>query len=499
MSVSTAQRDNPPHTEIWYIEKNKEKTETLEEGLTKESAEANRHANELLNMLSMESLQMESTLNRKRHKKEKQARKKAERRIKQMANDADNDTVGAPTPEEQRCIENPPLEHKENNDIIPNPESWVAKRFLKFLNDVREDLQGSVAQYLVAHGVDRKKADEAGLKFYGVPPRTTKLGRSIPRGFLKYIIEMHKKGFCWNGDWKVQHMKVINDGQEFIISEIPNYNISKEGMEADFKNFYKILFPFYEHEEVSDSGEKKKVLPCYFREFMVNCKVVPDPLKEPVKLQKFQRFLGAHPAFMSPSTLSSLINHLVKDCDSLREVNDIVYKPLQTAETHQNDWRATVRRLGRPFADVYWHFSIEDHETKLDIVKTSLMIGHYLAKLVTRLLLFITINCDIDGPFSTTWTQFEDSTHDKYITVRALHVAMLVGGYNRVLRGCDATMPCAHPQARNPARRPMEIVHEDYILLLNVRPVLQGFWFGPERHLFWAKNATRPVHHTGAK
>uniref|UniRef100_I1R6Y5 Uncharacterized protein n=1 Tax=Oryza glaberrima TaxID=4538 RepID=I1R6Y5_ORYGL len=233
--------------------------------------------------------------------------------------------------------------------------------------------------------------------------------------------------------WKAEHMKVRNDIKDFVITEVPNDTTSKEGMQADFRNFFEIIFPYYEHEEIdSASGEKKKVLPCYFLQFQHNCMEVPE-VHEREKLEKFQRLLGCHPAFMSPAALSTLICHLYRDCDSLRKPQDTVYEPLQVSETLLIEWRG-VRHFGIPFSNVYWHFFVDVYElgywfllkylrnfiehahrytkdqgTVLDIVTTALMIGEYLSKFVPQLILFIVRNCDIDGPFSTTWTMFEDS------------------------------------------------------------------------------------------
>lgn len=173
---------------------------------------------------------------------------------------------------------------------------------------------------------------------------------------LIWLLMLHKKGLCWNGKWKAEHMKVRNDIKDFVITEVPNDTTSKEGMQADFRNFFEIIFPYYEHEEIdSASGEKKKVLPCYFLQFQHNC------IHEREKLEKFQRFLGCHPAFMSPAALSTLICHLYRDCDSLRKPQDTVYEPLQVSETLLIEWRG-VRHFGIPFSNVYWHFFVDVYE-----------------------------------------------------------------------------------------------------------------------------------------
>lgn len=103
---------------------------------------------------------------------------------------------------------------------------------------------------------------------------------------------MHKKGLCWQGDWKDSDMKVQSDGREFTITKVPEYNISKDGMKEDFKKFFEILFPYYMHESeetnsVSGKIKKKKVLPCYFLQFQQDCAGVPHPQRESVKLENF--------------------------------------------------------------------------------------------------------------------------------------------------------------------------------------------------------------------
>lgn len=192
----------------------------------------------------------------------------------------------------------------------------------------------------------------------------------MARGYLRYIINMHRKDLCWKGDWKASDMKVRSDGRDFIITKVPDYNISKEGMQADFEKFFEIVFPFYTHEtaEVNlDSGEieKKQVLPSYFLQVKVAYQKVPDPDMEPVKLENFQKFLGSHPAFMSPKTMTTFINNLFISCDNLRGEQDPVFHPLQTVETVETmsvRWRSAAKKLCKPFTDIYWHFTTEVYE-----------------------------------------------------------------------------------------------------------------------------------------
>lgn len=195
-----------------------------------------------------------------------------------------------------------------------------------------------------------------------VAKTTSKLGRRMARQFLRYIIDAHKKGLCWNGEWKASDMKVRSDGTKFVITKVPEHNISKERMAADFKNFFEIVFPYYEHEEINaDSGEMDRVLPCYFLQFKVDCTKVPD-LKEPEKLEAFQRFLGAHPAVMPPMAVTDFLGHVHMTCEDLLAVHGTsVFLPLQALETRSVDWIEDVKRhTCKPFLDVYWHFSVVD-------------------------------------------------------------------------------------------------------------------------------------------
>ncbi|XP_072151479.1 uncharacterized protein [Setaria viridis] len=264
---------------------------------------------------------------------------------------------------------------------------------------------------------------------------TSELGRRMARGYLRYIIDMHKKGLCWQGDWKDSDMKVRSDGREFTITKVPEYNISKDGMKEDFKKFFEILFPYYMHESEetnSDSGkiEKKKVLPYYFLQFQQDCAEVPHPQRESVKLENFQKFLGSHPAFMSPLAMTTFIGDLFISCDNLRHHN-AEFLPLQDKTAKMVDWIDHAKNLCKPFRDIYylvtsaayepgyWYFlnflrnfiqHMRMDKPDQDIAVSGIMIGYHLEIYVPPFILFVLNNCDMNSLFlSSSWNRFEES------------------------------------------------------------------------------------------
>nr|TKW42472.1 hypothetical protein SEVIR_1G387400v2 [Setaria viridis] len=213
---------------------------------------------------------------------------------------------------------------------------------------------------------------------------------------------MHKKGLCWQGDWKDSDMKVQSDGREFTITKVPEYNISKDGMKEDFKKFFEILFPYYMHESeetnsVSGKIKKKKVLPCYFLQFQQDCAGVPHPQR---------------------------------DCDNLRHHNAELL-PLQDTTAKMVDWIDHAKNLCKPFRDIYylvtsaayepgyWYFlkflrnfiqHMRMDKPDQDIAVSGIMIGYHLEIYVPPLILFVLNNCDMNSMFlSSSWNRFEES------------------------------------------------------------------------------------------
>lgn len=155
-------------------------------------------------------------------------------------------------------------------------------------------------------------------------------------------------------------MKVSNYGGIFLIAAKAGHDVSKEGIKADLKNFWDIISPYFSHEEerFDNTGQKitKKAFPSYFEEFEEDCKDIPDPINEQHKLQRFYRYLISHPAFMSPLSTATVIEHMFTTCDSLLGVYEYVYAPLQGSNTLVDDWITTVRNLSWPFQRVFTHF-----------------------------------------------------------------------------------------------------------------------------------------------
>ncbi|XP_040378932.1 uncharacterized protein LOC107303419 [Oryza brachyantha] len=331
---------------------------------------------------------------------------------------------------------------------------------------VRKDLEECLVQYLKDKGVENEKAEKAVLKileardgyqsfvelaeknrlkfvdchqiYQQVITRcASKFGRRMARGFLKVIRNMHFSGYCWNGGWTGNDMKVSNDGRIFLITAKAGHNVSKEGIEADLKNFWDIISPYFSHEveRFDNTGQKitKKAFPTYFEEFKKDCEDIPDPINEQHKLQRFYRYLLSHPAFMNPLSTATVICHMFTICDSLLGVYEYVYAPLQT-NTMVEDWIATVRILPRPFQMVFTHFGksyyqrgywfllkylrnflehvlryTKNQRPVLDLMNNSLMMSHYLPFFVTKLIHYIVMNFDIENRFATAWEHFENS------------------------------------------------------------------------------------------
>lgn len=183
----------------------------------------------------------------------------------------------------------------------------------------------------------------------------------MARGFLKVMQDMHLSGFCWNGGFTEHDMKVCNDRRIFLITAKASHNVSKKGMDADLKNFWDIISPYFSHEvETLDMNGQKitmDVFPSYFNEFEKDCQDIPDPIKEPRKLKRFYRFLLSHPAFMNPLSTATLICHLYTIFDSLLGPYEHVYAPLEYHVLARN-WIGSVRSSTLPliFLRVFTHF-----------------------------------------------------------------------------------------------------------------------------------------------
>ncbi|TVU46507.1 hypothetical protein EJB05_06048 [Eragrostis curvula] len=328
---------------------------------------------------------------------------------------------------------------------------------------VRVDLNGCLAEYLIAQGVEEDKARQAILRMHGIPKgyesfadfarrnnltechelymmvptlSPSKIGRRAGRRYLKYIIEMHKRGRSWNGQWNENEMKVCHDGSEFIIDAEAKYDASKEAMEADFQRFYELVSPYFE-DEVTDpaTGEKRRELPSYFTQFEADCKKVPDPDSEPRMLKRFQMFMGCHPAFMDPLAISTFVcNMLTLTTATLDPKKQDMYTPLNVERSMI--WRPVNLQHPIPFHKVYNHRPANYESGSgywfllkflrnflqhvqvslvLDIDTRSLMIGHYMSYFVSNLILFIVQNLSIDRLFSTAWTHYEESQPTKQL------------------------------------------------------------------------------------
>lgn len=154
-------------------------------------------------------------------------------------------------------------------------------------------------------------------------------------------------------------MKVSNNGSIFLITAKAGHNVFKGGIQADLKNFWDIISPYFSHEveRFDKTGQKiiDKAFPSYFVEFKEDCEDIPDPINERHKLRRFYRFLISHPAFMNPVSIATVICHIYTICDSLLGLYECVYAPLQ-AYALDEDWIAAVNMLPWPFQRVYIHF-----------------------------------------------------------------------------------------------------------------------------------------------
>lgn len=121
---------------------------------------------------------------------------------------------------------------------------------------------------------------------------TTQLGRDLFLGYLCYMMEKHRAGKAWNGDFCIDDLQVM-DGCIFRIAKDTTVHASRRAMAADMKKLVELLMQYYRTSSVS--------LPCYFTELQSDMENCFESLGQynSVETMKFHKYLKSHLALKS--------------------------------------------------------------------------------------------------------------------------------------------------------------------------------------------------------
>uniref|UniRef100_A0A0D9VB98 Uncharacterized protein n=1 Tax=Leersia perrieri TaxID=77586 RepID=A0A0D9VB98_9ORYZ len=166
---------------------------------------------------------------------------------------------------------------------------------------------------------------------------TTDLGRRLFLGFLMCVINEHKKGHSWCGEFTI-HDLIVKYSSSFEISKIPSANASPHAMSEDMKQLADIL---QKHIRTSEG-----YLPGYFGTLysdMRNCIGELSSFNS-VKTIEFYKYLSSHLALKSAMTRGHLFLDLYRVHQAIGKSarKDLLF--LLKAMSPEEDWIGLTRK-----------------------------------------------------------------------------------------------------------------------------------------------------------